>query len=37
MAVTKRVFKYIKVTTNFRIFFPKNGEKMIFYVDVDWA
>lgn len=37
MAATKRVLKYIKSTTNFMIFFPTNGEELIFYVDVDWA
>jgi hypothetical protein len=31
------VLKYIKGTTNFRIFFPKNGKESIFYVNVDWA
>jgi hypothetical protein len=35
MVATRKVLTYIKVTSNFGIIFPKGGNQMTFYKNVD--
>jgi hypothetical protein len=38
MMVVKRIFKYLKGTSDFFLWYPRNkGFELISYIDVDWA